>query len=244
MKSNSLRSSVLSSLCLLALSVAACGQIDTLLTKQGDNKSEQQSSTYDSENSQLLDGTFSAAAGSSDPSLRPYPMDGLAGRGEFEGDDRGDDHGRGRGGHHGGGHGPHGSGKGRGDKGPPALPADIEALMKAADAKKDTVLKIDRAKVDEILKAMRTDLEALRTVAVSREDFQAQAKTIQDKYTPQLRAVVPAFETLSQEQKDRVKALHDLQKKVIDGCVARGADAASATCTTAKSDLQANIDAP
>jgi len=127
---------------------------------------------------------------------------------------------------------------------PPALPADILALMKAADAKKDAVLGIERVKVEEILKNMRTDLEAARAVAASRDDFVAQAKVIQDKYVAQLKTVLPSFESLTQEQKDRVKAIHDLQKGVISACVARGADSASATCTSAKAALQANIDAP
>lgn len=116
--------------------------------------------------------------------------------------------------------------------------------MKSADAKKASVLSIDLAKVDEVLKSMRTDLETLRTIAVSREDFQTQAKVIQDKYTAQLKTILPAFETLTQEQKDRVKAIHDLQKGVIDSCVARGADSSSAVCSSAKSALQGNIEAP
>jgi hypothetical protein len=116
--------------------------------------------------------------------------------------------------------------------------------MKAADAKKDAVLGIDRAKVNEIMTAMKTDLETLRAVTVSREDFIAQAKVIQDKYTAQLKTILPAFDTLTADQKARVKAIHDLQKGVIDSCVARGADSGSAACTAAKTALKANIEAP
>jgi hypothetical protein len=188
-----------------------------------------------------MDSSLASASGSEEPSLRPFKMEGghfpspphAKGR-HGAGDRHGQSSGGGFGGHH---------GRGKGHQ-PPPLPTDIIEGMKAADAKKDSVLGIDRVKVNEIMTAMKTDLDALRAVAVSRDDFLAQAKLIQDKYTEQLKAIIPAFESLTAEQKTRVKAIHDLQKGVIDSCVARGADSVSAACTAAKVALKANIDAP
>lgn len=193
----------------------------------------------DTETELMLEQSMTDAAGSSEPSLRPYSMDGLDGPPPPP-------EGVGRDGH--GGPGPRGPHHERGDRGrgrgPVSIPAEIQALMKAADAKKDSVLGIDRSKVDEILKAMKTDLDALRQIAVTRTDFEVQAKVILDKYSAELRKAIPAFDTLTPEQKTRVKTIHDLQREVIKSCVMRGADAAGATCAAAKINLQADIDAP
>lgn len=227
--------SYLSSIALATSALTACGTAMDLLDKNGQSQSSAANSS-ESDTQNLLDGSFGSASGMTDPQFKPFRMEGL------EGPENGD-HGRGPG--HGGGRGHHKGPHGGPGKPPPqALPADIAELMKSADAKKDAVLGIDRTKIDPILKAMQADLEVLRAVAGSREVFLVKAKEIQDKYAEQLKAALPAFDSLTQEQKDRVKAIHDLQKKVIDSCVARGADSTSATCTTAKSDLKANIDAP
>jgi hypothetical protein len=233
------KTNLLAATIVLTLGSAACGQMENLLNKAEDDSS--QSISSDTETANLMESSYSSSLGSNEPSLRPFPLDGLE-----IGAEQPDAAGRhGRGGSGGRGHPgkkpPHGPGKG---KGPASLPAEIQALMKSADTKKASVLSIDLAKVDEVLKSMRTDLESLRMIAVSREDFQTQAKVIQDKYTSQLKTILPAFEALTQEQKDRVKAIHDLQKGVIDSCVARGADSSSAACSSAKSALQGNIDAP
>lgn len=219
-----------------------CGNATELLNKLDESKDQAASSTSSESDSQnLIDGSLSAASGMADPQFKPYRLDGLEPDGRGHGPE-GHRDGGGRG-HHKGPRGDEGHGKGGHGK-PPALPEEIANLMKSADAKKDTVLGIDRTKVEPIIKAMQTDLEVLRSVAGTREVFLAKAKEIQDKYQAQLKAVLPAFDSLTQEQKDRVKAIHDLQKKMLDSCVARGADATSAACTTAKSDLKANIDAP
>ncbi|NBW81087.1 hypothetical protein EBR21_04965 [bacterium] len=232
--------SYLSSLALATIALTACGTAMDLLDKNGQSQSTAANSS-ESDTQNLLDGSFGSASGMTDPQFKPFRMEGLDGP---EQGDHGPGHGPGHGDGGGRGHhkGPHGGGPDK--RGPAPLPADIAELMKSADAKKDSVLGIDRTKIDPILKAMQTDLEALRAVSASRDDFMTKAKEIQAKYSDQLKAVLPAFDSLTQEQKDRVKAIHDLQKKVIDSCVARGADSTSATCTTAKSDLKANIDAP
>ncbi|MFZ9520098.1 MAG: hypothetical protein ACO3A4_06425 [Silvanigrellaceae bacterium] len=227
--------SCLSSIALATSALTACGTAMDLLDKNGQSQSSAANSS-ESDTQNLLDGSFGSASGMTDPQFKPFRMEGVGGS-ERGGHGPGHADGGGRG-HH---KGPHG---GPGKPPPQALPADIAELMKSADAKKDAVLGIDRTKIDPILKAMQADLEVLRAVAGSREVFLVKAKEIQDKYAEQLKAALPAFDSLTQEQKDRVKAIHDLQKKVIDSCVARGADSTSATCTTAKSDLKANIDAP
>lgn len=242
MKAQALQASLFSAILILSAAATGCGSIEKLTSNAGNSTSTEVSSE-ESENATLMDASLSAAAGSEDPSLRPFRMDGLshpAGMHEGRGP-RGKGHGPGGRGHGPGGRGPHAGGPGGKHN---AIPAEIQTLMKAADSKRDSVLGIDRAKVDEVLAALKTDLEALRAVSPSREEFQAQAKVLHDKYTAQLKTILPAFDTLTTEQKARVKAIHDLQKGVIDSCVARGADAASAACTTAKSALQANIDAP
>lgn len=226
-------------LLVLGLATAACGQLQDMVSKtERDSASE---TSTPSDNDSLVDASLTSASGTEEPSLRPFKMDGGHGPHE-DGDGMG-----GKG--HGHGHPPKGGfggprGHGRGHQPPPPIPADVQEGMKAADAKKDAVLGIDRAKVDEVMTAMKTDLDALRAVAVNRDDFIAQAKVIQDKYAAQLKTILPAFESLTAEQKARVKAIHDLQKGVIDACVARGADSASAACTAAKVALKANIEAP
>ncbi len=242
MKFSVLSLSKFSALGIIALTLTACGSATDLLNMKDEDsdRTSQSNENYESDSQNLIDSSVGSASGMVDPQFKPYRLDGLGkpegGSGRPEGK-HADGGGRG---HHKGPHGKGGQGK------PPhaPLPADIIELFKSADVKKDSVLGIDRTKVEPILKAMATDLTALRSVAGTREVFLAKAKEIQDKYAEQLKAVLPAFDSLTQEQKDRVKAIHDLQKKVIDSCVARGADPASATCTTAKSDLKANIDAP
>lgn len=225
-----------SALTIVALSATACGTaVDLLADKDRDAQIEVSSDEETNQN--LIDASFSSASGMNLPEFKPFRV-GLAGvEGEVE-HKRGP-HAHSRPGHHKGPRGGHDP-----QKKLQPLPAEIAELMKAADAKKDSVLGIDRSKVEPILKAMATDLQALRAVTPSREEFVAKAKEIQTKYAEQLKAVLPAFDSLTQEQKDRVKAIHDLQKKVIVGCVVRGADAASETCSTAKSELKANIEAP
>lgn len=220
--------------------LTGCGNASDLLRSGKDDTESSETRLSASDDSQnLLDDTINAASGLKDPQFKPFRLDGLDGRpGEGPRGPR-------EGGPHGHAKGPHGK-DGRGHPHPPMppLPADILALFKAADAKKDLVLGIDRTKVEPILKALQTDLEALRAVSGTREAFLEKAKEIHAKYAEQLKAVLPSLESLTQEQKDRVKAIHDLQKKVIESCVIRGADPASAACSTAKSELQANIDAP
>lgn len=223
-------------LTIVALSVTACGTAVDLLTDK-DRSGQTEVSSDEETNQNLMDASFSAASGMNNDEFKPFRA-GFS-KGEDESDHKRGPHPRGRPGLH---KGPRGGGEHK--MGHQPLPAEIAELMKAADAKKDSVLGIDRSKVEPILKAMATDLQALRAVTPSREEFVAKAKEIQAKYTEQLKAVLPAFDSLTQEQKDRVKSIHDLQKKVIVSCVARGADATSETCGSAKSDLKANIDAP
>jgi hypothetical protein len=227
----------LSSLALIAVSVSACGSLREMASQRGDSvASQHETSEIDSQN--LLDGTLSAASGMADPQFKPYRLSSLDNI-EDEPHDKNDK------GHHGKRR--HGKGHGRDhhDRGARAsLPAEISDLMKSADAKKDAILGIDRSKVEPILTAMKTDLLTLREISATRDEFLAKAKEIQTKYAEQLKAILPAFESLSQEQKDRVKALHDLQKKVIKSCVAKLADPASAACTGAKDELKASINAP
>lgn len=216
---------------LLGLGTIACGQLEELSSRGERTAQSESNETDDQEN--LINSSLTEATGSSEPSLRPFSV-GSAEAGKLPPGGHGKHGPRGRPGpHH-----PHGA------KLVSPLPADILALMKAADAKKNSVLGIDRAKVDEILKALQTELVALRAVSASREEFIANAKPIQEKYTAQLRSVLPAFESLSQEQKDRVKSIHDQQKAVIQSCAVVGADPAAAACTAAKAALQASIDAP
>jgi hypothetical protein len=222
---------------ILGATTIGCGQLTDVL--DGSKNDSSSAFSNEDESSKLISDSVNSASGSSEDFLRPYVINGVEGaKGKHEDFKHGA---KGR-------HGPRGGHGSKGIKPPPpllsALPVEIQTLMKAADAKKDSVLGIDRTKVDEILKNMRTDLEAARSVAASRDDFVAQAKVIQDKYVAQLKTVLPAFDSLTQDQKDRVKAIHDLQKGVIDSCVARGADSASAACTTAKTALQSNIDTP
>jgi len=236
MKLSILTLSKFSVLTIVALSATACGTaVDLLADKDIGAQTEVISDEQTNQN--LMDASFSAASGMKNDEFKPFSV-GFS-NGEDESDHKRGPHPRGRPGHH---KGPRGGGEHK--MGHQPLPAEIAELMKAADAKKDSVLGIDRSKVEPILKAMATDLQALRAVTPSREEFVAKAKEIQAKYTEQLKAVLPAFDSLTQEQKERVKAIHDLQKKVIVSCVARGADAASETCNTAKSELKANIEAP
>lgn len=225
-----------SALTIAALSATACGTAVDLLTDK-DKATQLEVSSDEETNQNLIDSSFSSASGMNQPEFKPFRVGPAGTEGEIE-------HKRG----------PHPHGRAGHQKGPRGghdprkklqqLPAEIAELMKAADAKKDAVLGIDRSQVEPILKAMATDLQALRAVTPSREEFVAKAKEVQAKYSEQLKAVLPAFDSLTQEQKDRVKAIHDLQKKVIVSCVAREADAASETCSNAKAELKANIEAP
>ncbi|MEY4064083.1 MAG: hypothetical protein RIR26_291 [Pseudomonadota bacterium] len=239
MKSSTRSTALFGSLFVLSFLSVSCGRVMDVLSSS--DKDGRGAVSTDTETQLMLEQSMNDAAGSSEPSLRPFPMDDLDGPPPPP-------EGLGRDGHRGPPHGPRGPRHEHGDhgrgKGPVSIPAEILSLMKAADAKKDTVLGIDRSKVDEILKAMRTDLEALRAIAVTRTDFEVQAKVIHDKYAAELRTVIPAFDTLTQEQKTRVKTIHDLQHEVIKSCVMPGADAASASCAAAKINLQADIDAP
>jgi hypothetical protein len=239
MKHSHRSAALLSSLFALSCLSVSCGQMMEVLSSS-DKESKEAVST-DSETQLWLEQSINDAAGSSEPSLRPFPIDEHGHPPPPEAMGRDDHRGPGSGArghpHAGRGH------RGRG-KGPVSLPPEILAIMKEADAKKDTVLGIDRTKVDEILKAMKTDLEALRQIAVTRTDFEVQVKVILDKYAAELRNAIPAFDTLTPEQKTRVKTIHDLQHEVLKSCVLPGADAASATCAAAKINLQADIDAP
>lgn len=222
-----------SSVALLALALISCGTANDFLSKGNDGGGDSPSSNFESDSRSLLTGTESAASGTKEPQFLP-----------FDGEDA--DHGQGdhhhgpggRGGHKRGGHG----GDHHGEMHQP-LPAEIAELMKSANAKKDSVLGIDRAKVDAVKTEMKADLQALHAVSANREIFMTKAKEIQDKYAQQLKGVLPAFESLTQEQKNRVSAIHDLQKKVMDACV-RVTASDSAECTSAKSALKTNIDAP
>lgn len=228
---------VLSVLSMTTVGLTACGTAQDLLSEKGYDSS-QQVNTPTSDNQDLLDQSLGLASGMADPQFRPYRLDTLG----LDDHQDGPRDGGGRG-HHKGPHSRDGR-DGHGKQPPAPRPAEIIDLMKAADAKKDSVLGIDRTKIDPILQAMRSELELLRSIAGSRELFMVKAKEIQDKYAEQLKAALPAFDGLTQEQKDRVKAIHELQKKVVDSCIARGADSASATCSTAKTELKANIDSP
>lgn len=209
------------------LAAISCGQLEDMVQ---DRDEDSQLIASDTDTANLIDSAFSNASGSSDPSIRRFPLDsphedvGIGPRGQHRGEHGSRKHGK---------RGRHGAAL--------QIPDDIKELMTQADAKRDSILGIDRAKVTEIVDAMRTDLEALRSVAVTREEFEAQAKTIVDKYAAELRTVIPAFDTLTQEQKDQVKAIHDLQKGVIKACVARGSDSAGETCTAAKTALQSQV---
>ena len=229
MNARTYKVSLLSALFALSAGSTSCGTLDQFASSSKE-EIESIDDASDTETSNLIEASMSAASGSEEPSLRPFRMDGLGQKG---GHKKGKKHGRG---HQ---HGRHSEKEHR-----PVIPAEIQSILKAADAKKDAVLGIDRVKVDEILAAMKTDLSTLRAVSASREEFKSQAKIIQDKYSEQLRAILPSFDSLSQEQKDRVKAIHDLQKGVMEACVREDADAASDACTAAKSSLQGNIDTP
>lgn len=213
----------------VGLTAISCGQLEDIIQDKGQDS---QLIASDADTANLIDNAFSSASGSSDPSMRRFPLDspnedaGIGPHGQSRGE-----HGHRRRGKHG----HHGAAL--------QIPDDIKGLMTQADAKRDSILGIDRTKVDEIVAAMRTDLEALRSVAVTREEFEAQAKTIVDKYAAELRTVIPPFESLTQEQKDQVKAIHDLQKGVLQACVARGSDPAGETCTAAKTALQSQVTA-
>lgn len=233
MKSNSLfvRSALTLSFAIVGLSAASCGQLEEIANKQ-----EEGSQSYASENdtANLIDSALTAASGSGEPSLRRFSLEMPGAEDSFE-------HGPKHDGARGHPHGRKGQGK-RGRVGPAIqLPDDIKALMSQADLKRDSILGIERAKVDEIVNAMRTDLEALRSVSATREEFQAQAKAIVDKYSAELRTVLPPFDSLTQEQKDQVKAIHDLQRGMLTACIARGADPASESCTAAKTALETHI---
>lgn len=230
MKSNSFlkRSALSLSLAVVCFGATSCGQLEQLT--QNEESSETLFSETDTAN--LIDNALMAASGSEEPSLRRFPLDSPDTENSL-----GHGHKRGRG------HGKRGGGR-HGHIGPAIeLPDDIKELMSQADAKRDSILGIDRTKVEEIVKAMKTDLEALKSVSSTREEFQAQAKVIVDKYSAELRTVLPAFDTLTQEQKDKVKAIHDLQRGMLTACFARGADPASEQCTAAKTALQGNITA-
>jgi len=229
MKCNTLfaRSVLSLSLAVAGLSATSCGQLDQISQQQ---KEDAQSFASENDTANLIDSALTTASGSSEPSLRRFSLESA----ETE-ESLGHGHGRGHG---------HGKRKGgrQGHAGPAIqIPDDIKALMTQADAKRDGVLGIDRAKVDEVINAMRTDLEALRSISATREEFKAQAKVIVDKYSAELRTVLPAFESLTQEQKDEVKAIHDLQRAMLTACIARGADPASESCTAAKAALQSNV---
>ncbi|MEY3904050.1 MAG: hypothetical protein RL189_3356, partial [Pseudomonadota bacterium] len=178
----------LSALSIVALSATACGTAVDLLTDK-DRSGQTEVSSDEETNQNLMDASFSAASGMNNEEFRPLRV-GFS-NGEGESDHKRGPHPNGRPGHH---RGPRGGGEHK--QGHPPLPAEIAELMKAADAKKDSVLGIDRSKVEPILKAMATDLQALRAVTPSREEFVAKAKEVQAKYSEQLKAVLPAFDSL------------------------------------------------
>jgi Spy/CpxP family protein refolding chaperone len=231
MKRNTIlaRSVLCLSLAVTGFGATSCGQLEELVAQQ---KEDSQNFASDTDTANLIDSAFTAASGSGEPSLKRFPLDSPETEDALG---HGPRHGRGHG------HGKRGGGR-HGHAGPAIqIPDDIKALMTQADAKRDSILGIDRVKVDEIVQAMRTDLEALRSVSATREEFEAQAKVIVDKYSAELRTVLPAFDTLTQEQKDQVKAIHDLQRGMLTACIARGADPASESCTAAKAALQSNV---
>jgi Spy/CpxP family protein refolding chaperone len=232
MKTKSLltRSILCLSLSVTGTLAASCGQLEQL-AQTGENS---ESFFSDEDTANLIDSALTAASGSSEPSLKRFPLDSSETEDSIgHGERRGRGLGQGKRG-----------GRRHGHAGPAMqVPDDIKALMTQADAKRDSILGINRTQVEEIISAMKTDLEALKNVSATREEFEAQAKVIVEKYSAELRIVLPAFESLTQEQKDQVKAIHDLQRGMLIACIARGADPASESCTVAKTALQTNISA-
>jgi hypothetical protein len=219
----------------LGASAVGCGQLDAALAIKKDGSSE---TAISDETNSLIEDTVNSAGGSSEDFMHPFALDG--GEETMRKSKRPTP-----------GFLPPPSRAGHASKSPhlgrvpkKAIPADILGLLKASNEKKDAILGIDRAKVEEVLKAMRKELEDLRASKPSPEEFRAKYKAIQEKYIAQLREVLPKFDALTQEQKDSLKALHELQHGMIKSCVAPGADAASEACTQAKANLQAKIDAP
>ena len=118
------KTNLLAATIVLTLGSAACGQMEDLINKAEDDSSQFISS--DTETANVMKSSYSSSFGSNEPSLRPFPLDGIE-IGAEQPDAAGH---HGRGGPGGRGHPgkkpPHGPGKG---KGPASLPAEIQKVF-------------------------------------------------------------------------------------------------------------------